>query len=381
LYVNSSAELLGGAERCLTWLVEGLGGRYEQVVALPRPGPLAAELAARGATVHTLEFGVPRSRRELATPRVAWRLANILPGALRLARLIARERIDVVHTNTSVPLAGGIAARLMRRPHVWHVREVLDRPPGLAPGLRRLIPRLADVVVCISAAVRAPFGTLPPALAARLVIVHDGFDVDFFTHAPLPPPEARPPLVGMVARITPFKGHALFLTMAAQVAARHPAARFVIAGGCPPAYRDLRRDLERQAAALGLSRRLAWTGQLERAALRELLGQVAVFVHPAVRPEPLGLVILEAMAAGCPVVATAHGGPLETVRPGVDGLLTPPGDADALAGAVGLLLADRGLRAGLGAAALTKVQAEYGLPTHWARIAAIYDRLAPRADA
>ncbi|HMA33690.1 MAG TPA: glycosyltransferase family 4 protein, partial [Chloroflexia bacterium] len=314
-------------------------------------------------------------RREMSTLWAAGRLAGILPGALRLARLIARERIDLVHTNTSVPVAGALAARLMGRPHLWHVREVLDRPRPIAPLLCALIPRLADRVVCISAAVRAPFGDLPPALARRLVVIPDGIDVDQF-----PPPAARraphpdAPLVGMVARVTPFKGHALFLTGAAQVAATAPGARFVVAGGCPPAYADLRATLMAQAAGPALGGRVRFLGQLARPAVRALLAELTVFVHPAVQPEPLGLVVLEAMAAGCAVVATAHGGPLEIIQDGVDGLLVPP-TAAALAGAITRLLADPPLRARLGAAAHARVATTYALATQMERIAVLYDSL------
>src|SRR5205814_7558858 len=97
---------------------------------------------------------------------------------------------------------------------------------------------LADRVILISAAVRAPFGPLPPVLERRLLILPDGIDVTPFADLPLTRP-AREPLIGMIARISPWKGHATFLEMAARVAATVPAARFVIAGGCPPEYADL----------------------------------------------------------------------------------------------------------------------------------------------
>ncbi|MGI8586229.1 MAG: glycosyltransferase family 4 protein [Chloroflexia bacterium] len=396
LYVNSSAELLGGAERCLMAMVGGLGGRYAQIVALPRRGPLAGELERRGAKVYTLGFGVPRSRREISTPTAALRIAGILPGALRLARLIAHERIDLVHTNTSVPLAGAFAARLMRRPHIWHVREVLDRPRPIAPALRSLIPRLSDRVVCISETTRAPFTGLPPALARRFVVMHDGIEIPPPRTATVPaappspciaavpaapttqnskPKTQNPNLVGMIARVTPWKGHALFLDAAARVAAAVPDARFVIVGGCPPAYADLQAGFEARAASPDLAGRVCFTGQVELAEVRALLGRMVVLVHPTGQPEPLGLVMLEAMASGCPVVATAHGGALEIISDGTDGLLAPP-DADSLASAVLRLLSDPPLRARLAAAARTKVEAEYSLDTNMQRLAALYDCVA-----
>jgi glycosyltransferase involved in cell wall biosynthesis len=143
------------------------------------------------------------------------------------------------------------------------------------------------------------------------------------------------PLVAVFARLNRLKGLEYFLEAAALLMHRFEEVRFLIVGdSISSEYRD---ELETRARALGLGERIVFAGF--RSDIPELLAEVSLSVLPSLA-EGLSNVVLEAMAAGVPVVATAVGGTKELIEDGVSGLLTPPRDAAALAHAIGSLLAD-----------------------------------------
>jgi glycosyltransferase involved in cell wall biosynthesis len=166
------------------------------------------------------------------------------------------------------------------------------------------------------------------------------------------------PLVTVVSRLVDLKGLDSFLAAAARLALRYPSARFLIAG--EPAHDDSGYgvSLARLAARLGIGDRVIFAGL--RADVPALLAASTVAVMPSLN-EALSNVLLESMAAGVPTVATRVGGTPEAVVDGVTGLLVPPGDAPALAAAVGRVLESPTLAHRLGRAAREVVEQRFTL--------------------
>jgi glycosyltransferase involved in cell wall biosynthesis len=178
------------------------------------------------------------------------------------------------------------------------------------------------------------------------------------------------------SRLNPLKGIEYFIDAAAQLLLRFPHARFWIVGdSVTPEYRD---ELQARVDALGLRERVAFLGF--RSDVPALLRQVAVSVLPSLS-EGLSNVVLEAMAAGVPVVATAVGGTPELITHGETGLLVPPRDAHALAGAVASLLADPARAQALGAAARRTVAARFSLQAMVRETERLYEQLLQRRPA
>jgi len=165
-----------------------------------------------------------------------------------------------------------------------------------------------------------------------------------------------PPVVGVVSRLTRLKGLEAFLEAAAIVATRFPAARFLVVGETSPDDRAYRTELTTLARQLGVLDRVVFTGL--RTDARELLAGLTVSVMPSLN-EGLSNVLLESMAAGVPVVATRVGGTPEAIEDGVNGLLVPPGDANALANSICHVLAHPLLAARLGHAARQSATARF----------------------
>jgi glycosyltransferase involved in cell wall biosynthesis len=333
---------MSGAEIAVHRLVEALGDRVAVHAVLGEHGPLEQALRDAGAEVTVLELppqvrdlrrdetDAQQVRRGLLGPTGAYTRA--------LARLLRRQRPDLVHTvSLKAALYGGAAGRLAQVPVVWHVHDLVD-PAHLPERTVRLVRRAARhlprLVMANSAATLA---SLPGAPLGRVV--------------PNPVPEPRlfaaPAAgrirrVGMVGRIAPWKGQDVFARAFAQAFPSPSRARAVVVGAPLFGEHEFDARLESLARALQVRDRIDFVGH--RSDVEAVLADLDVLVHCSVQPEPFGQVVVEAMAAGVPVVAAAAGGPLEIVTEGVDGLLTAPGDVGDLAFALSRLDYDPALR-------------------------------------
>jgi glycosyltransferase involved in cell wall biosynthesis len=375
LYVQSHSEI-GGSDVCLLRLAGGLdGARFRAFVVLPKEGPLSGALRAHGATV-AIEPAMHRLSTRLG---LAHHLRYVLGYPLavwRLRRLIRRERIDLVHTNTLHALHGFAAAWLTGRPHVWHVREIVLQSRVIRRLELALARRFADRILAMSAAIATMFGRAP----RQLSVLHDGIDLRAF-HPGNDGAAVRRELgiadevvvIGVVCRLDHWKGVDVFLRAAARVW----NATFVVAGGAVEGREEVAAGLRALARELGIDVRFTeWRYGPERIA--ELHAALDVLVLPSVWPEPFGLVLLEAMASGKPVIATRHGGPLEIVADGETGLLVTPGDAEELAEAMTALVTDRARRERMGRAARARVESVFDAARHLDAVQRVYDEVLAR---
>lgn len=260
------------------------------------------------------------------------------PTSARRIRTALREfRPDVVHAHEPlVPGTGMFAARAARVPVVATFHAYADRAAvfsAVAPALRPLWRRL-DVRLAVSEAAAA---FVSRRLRGPVRIVPNGVEVELFASAePAELPEGRRIL--FVNRLDPRKGFRVMVEAFGRVVERHPEALLVVAGD--GSEREALRDLAPSARE-----RVVMLGAVPHGDLPPYHAASEVFCAPAVGRESFGIVLVEAMAAGLPVVASDIPGYREVVRDGVDGLLVPPRDPAALADAVSRLLADPGLAA------------------------------------
>jgi glycosyltransferase involved in cell wall biosynthesis len=324
----------GGSDWALARLVRSLTeDGWDCHIALPGPSPMAEELAAAGATVHV----VPMAR--ITTSGSAWYwVAYLLAWPLavtRLALLARRIRAQVIHSNSLHSWYGWAAAAVVRRPHVWHAREIVVQS-GAALRLERWLGRhFAVQVIAISAAVAEQ---LDPG---NVVVEYDEVDPDQFHPGRAGCFRRRAgiadeaPLIGSAGRIDTWKGLDILLDAVPALQSARPGLGLVIAG---PVVED------KEAYAAALAARAAgmpgvrWLGP--RSDMAELLADLDVLALPSTEPEPFGLVVVEALASGTPVVATSAGGPIEILRscPEEAGRLVPARDAGCLAQAILSLL-------------------------------------------
>lgn len=256
----------------------------------------------------------------------------------KLVRFLRRTRIEVAQSfdfYTNLMLIPG--SRLAGVPAiVASQRQLGDLLTPMQRRLQNITFRLADCVVCnsLAAADQLARGGVPKK---KLTVIPNGLPPEAFaTVAPALAPEPGVMRIGLIARMNErAKNHALFLRAASRVANHFPLAEFVLVGDGP-----LRKEWEDLSRQLGIGTRTRFLG--ERHDITAVLAALDVVVS-ASRSESLSNAILEAMAAGRPVVATRVGGNPELVCDRETGLLVAPEDEDALANAFGAALASAGL--------------------------------------
>jgi glycosyltransferase involved in cell wall biosynthesis len=204
---------------------------------------------------------------------------------------------------------------------------------------------LADAVIANSAATA---NLLSPG-RAPVWVVPSPIDI-----SPLARTASGPPVVGIVGRLAPWKGQHIFLEAVAHVSRKHPNVQARIIGSALFGEGQYQHSLRRQVDELGIAERVEFIGFSDDVA--QELARLTVVVHASTVPEPFGQVVVEAMACGVPVVASAAGGPAEIITHAIDGLLVAPGDAGALADAIAELFEDGDLRTRLTEAGAVKAQ-------------------------
>jgi len=295
---------------------------------------------------------VPRRQLSSRPARLGPYLAAFPVAVRRVAAVLKAEGADLVHTNSLFCLYGPWAARLAGLPNVLHAREIAG------VGLPARIPfdasvRLSTRVIALSEAIATGLAT-----RRRVDVIADCVDTDEFRpgrrgeriRRELGVPEGAP-LVGFAARLDPWKGAEVFVRAAAEIAKSRPDAHFAVFGGEIEGHIQHAARVGDLAAELHLEDRIHFAGWTYRPdAMPEAMAAIDLLLHTSIRPEPFGLVLLEAMASGLPVVAADAGGVPEVVERDVTGRLTPPGDHQAAARAVLEILGDDGLARAFGTA-------------------------------
>jgi glycosyltransferase involved in cell wall biosynthesis len=359
--------------------VSGIAGAENHLLSL-LPG-----LAARGLGVHMLVLGsdaetsgfrLRLTAAGIASDRVSIR-APLDPVTFRdLTRRLRALRPAIVHTHLIHADLHGQAAAL-RVPGARRISSRHNTDPFRRRAAVRWLDgrelRRVDRVIAISRAVARFTVEVEGADPAKVRTVPYGLD------PALSSPEAdrsalrmlglerAGPLIGMVGRTVPQKGIDVLLEAFPRVLVAHPSARLVVVGDGPQ-----RPALKRRALELGLGDAVRFTGWVDRAA--NLMSACDVVVIPS-RWEGFGMVALEAMAAGRPIVASRVDALEEVVVDGETGVLVPAAEPHALADAVGALLSDPERAAALGRAGRRRLETEFSLERMVGRTVAVYDEL------
>lgn len=362
----SDSEAFGGTERALLQLAAGLDrARWRSVVFhadVPGARRLADEAAARGIPTFAVERGASPARGIASIPA--------------LARAFRRERAAVFHAHQTWSLScryAIVAAALARVPaRVASAQLFLEMPANRAIDaqhalLSACLHRHVAVSRHVAARLRERFGVAEEKITVipNAVELREPSASRREVRASLGIADETP-LVVTVARLEPQKG----LPYLVEAAAGVPDTTFAVAGEGPE-----RTSLERRIADLGLARRVRLLGH--RDDVPALVAAADLFVLPSLN-EGLPLSVMEAMAAGIPVIATDAGGTSEIVRDGVTGLLIPPADPAALRGAIGALLHDRARAAQLAEAGRVLVEREHSAATMAEATSRLYDTLLAR---
>lgn len=332
----AAGNLYGGVERMLTTIARhaptATGSRHEFAVCFP--GRLRDELHAADALVH--ELGPTRISRPWT-----W-----LRARRNLRQVISARQIDAVLFHGCWPLAllgwhrpsrcqsvlwahDALAGRhwVERLARQQHVDQLIANSRWVSEAATKVFPRVSVETLCCP--VELPDAPQPRSNRLR-------------QHLGCP---AERIVVVQVGRLEPWKGHRRLIEAARRLKLEQPALPaweiWIVGGPQRPHERAYQQQLQSRIAECDLTNRIRWLGQ--RSDVADVLSEADLLCQPNESPEPLGVVFLEAMAQGLPVVTTDFGGAREIV-PATAGLLTTPADEDALVAALSRLIADPELR-------------------------------------
>ena len=378
LYVNHTSTISGG-EHSLIALLGALPAGVEPALACPE-GPLAEQVRHMGIDVVPIR-GTDGSLRlhPTRTPRVVLEMAV---AAIQVRQAAAKTAADLVHANS---IRSGIIATAAAtggdRPTIVHVRDCL--PEGAVSTLTlRAIDR-ADALIANSEYTRASLG--PGSATAH--VVYNAVDLSLFDRAEPSATEARArlglsdegPVLAVIAQITPWKGQDDAIRVARLLAGSHPTLKLLLIGSTKFDSAATRYDntaylasLRRLVAEEGLTDSVQFLG--ERDDVPEVLRAVDLLLAPSWE-EPFGRTIIEAMAAGVPVVATDVGGPPEILGDGVSwcGTVLPPRQPEAWAEVIGQLLNRPTLRVQTGERGRESARRRFGIEHHVDSILQVYE--------
>jgi glycosyltransferase involved in cell wall biosynthesis len=326
---------LGGSDQALLRMCRQLSAAgWECHVVFPKPSPMGRDFAAAGAACHV----VPMRRLTTSAGVGHWLLYALSwpASVLRLLVLALKLRPAVLHSNSLHSWYAWAVALLLRKPHIWHAREIVVQSKWALFVERYLTAHFARKVVAVSRAVAGQFSS------RNVVVVHDGLTKeDGFS------PENAGKwrklagigdevlLVGAAGRLDVWKGFEVALAALPLLREARPGAKLLIAGGPvggKEAYAECLATLARRTEGAHL------VGRRDDIAL--FMADLDAFALPSTEPEPFGLVAIEALASGVPVVVTEGGGAPEVLEgcPPAMGRVVPPGDPAALAAALSELL-------------------------------------------
>lgn len=365
--INHTADVYG-ASRCLErFAARAIRDGHELLVVLPGPGPLKDALDAIGVTVrlHPLLTIVDRNTTRTLRNQFAL-LARFPLSVIWLMWTIAGFRADVVHTNGGVTISPAFAARLLRRPHVWHVREFFLEFPRLWPHYERMMFLMSDAIVAVSQAIRNQFSERS---RSKVWVVYDGLPAAEFERTTVEPEtHALRERFGLGSRLSACvvgrlkwkrKGQEVFIRAAGLLKSKYPDAVYLVVGTAAPGSQDHVDRFRALAHEAGVGDRVVFTGDIRD--VRPVYAAVDVSVAPSVDPEPFGCIVIESMAMGTPVIGSNAAGIAEQIVDGRTGYLFAPGDECGLAAALDALFADVLLRREVAANARRRFLAEFEL--------------------
>jgi len=386
----SHGPMLYGAQRSLLALLAGINReQYSPYLLVPREGPLTDEVKALNIPVfisplkHWVAFGQEAKKNWSA------RAFNVINGLNKrvciIADLISEHDIHIVYTNTVTCIEGALAARKTGRPHLWHLREHVagnkDLKALLTPSIiSRTIGSLSAHVIVNSKALGKAYSC--PALSAKTTVVYNGISLGDFDREKGGGDALRKELglnentkiIASIASLTPRKGYGTFIEAASKIKASFTDVTFLAIG---EGERDFVNTLKKKVALLDLNDNFYFLGW--RSDVNKILEGVDLLIIPC-EQEAFGRTVVEAMAAGVPVVSTRCGGPEEIIVDNETGFLVPLNDPDSIAKAAIRILNDTNIATRFIEAGQARASALFNLDVYIKGIESVLENLANSAS-
>jgi glycosyltransferase involved in cell wall biosynthesis len=354
LYTTSFGHMMGGGQWSLYYLIKHLDKDiFHAVVLCPKKGKLTEKMKGVGADVVCLKMGKIRYLNPLVI--------------VRLIAIIKEKRIKIVHTDSSTEtFYAGIAARMMRIPLIWHIRVNEEER-----FLDRILSLLSTRLILVANAIRSRFKWLTNS--RKVIVVHNGIDLEEFDNFSATSSMRKDfningdtVLLGSIGRIEKRKGQEFLIS-----AMRHlDNVKLILVGTGKKEYIS---KIKMLCDEFGISDRVIFSGS--RDDIPSVLNEIDILVLPSISGEGFPRVILEAMTARKPVIATNDAGNAEAVEDGLTGYIIPTENILALVAKIKELVADKKKRKAMGQAGRKRVEELFTVQHYVQSIQELYSEI------
>jgi glycosyltransferase involved in cell wall biosynthesis len=321
LLLHSSNDLYGASKIFLQLIDLFLSKDFNIHVVLPEKGKLDDLLNKKEITISYNELGVLR-KKYLNPLGLVNRLVFNIKAIKFLSNYIKIHSIDLVYTNTSTILCGGIAAKKNGISSLFHIHEIPRGNWLYEIFSSKIINRISHKVLVVSNSVKNHWQKNIDK--DKIERVYNGILFEKTNSSNEIDRNSDDYIITSVARLIPYKGHLYLIDIADELMKKSKKFKFLIVGDTLPSYAYYEKRLKQKVKNLGLENQILFMGF--RNDISSILKQSDLFIHPAIAPDPLPTVLFESLYNNLPSVATNLGGAIEILDNGKNGLLIPYND-------------------------------------------------------
>ena len=383
LIIHQSAELYGSDKTMLYFLSELDKTKYLPIIVLPFDGPLKNELEKNN--IKVVIAPVLKIYRKMFTPKNIFKFIKEYYQGIKAVDTLNKEyKFDLVYTHTLAALVGILFAKKRKIKHLWHVQEIIAKPKILNFLFKKILSLDCNHKVAYDSIATMNFWIENnQKLAKKSEAVWNGVEtknIKTFTDVELQ--EVRENfffsskeeiVISLVGRINSWKGQQLLLKSFNQLVKKYNSIKLVYLGSAPPNQENFEIELKNQILEFGLVNKVVVIPFQKE--IEKFWNSIDIAVVPSTEPEPFGMVVIEAMLAKKPVIASNHGGPTEIIIQNETGLLFEPNNHNSLSEALEKLIQDKQLRILYGENGFYRVHTTFSLESHVNHFEKIFDEL------
>ena len=321
LLLHSSNDLYGASKIFLQLIDLFTTWDFNVHVVLPEKGKLDSFLIEKNIKIEYNELGVLR-KKYLNSLGLINRLFSNIKAIKFLSNYIKNHSIDLVYTNTSTILSGGISAKKNNIPSLFHIHEIPTGNKFYEFFSGKIINRISHKVLAVSNSVKNHW--LKNIDEYKIERVYNGIIFKKIDSIIKLDSDQDDFVITSVARLIPYKGHCYFIDIANELIKKSIKFKFLIVGDSLSSYLSYEKSIKQKVKDLGLENQIKFLGF--RSDVSNILKQSDLFIHPAIAPDPLPTVLFESLLNDLPTVATNLGGAVEILDNGNNGLLIPYND-------------------------------------------------------